>query len=321
MRHPAALPQHLRDGPITQRMLVEAGFPRDRIRRRDLVKLHAGQYIHPELLHGPGPPEALRRAVLIARSLPECWLSHTTAARIFRMHLPAGLQTEEVIHLSQPLGTTRRIRRHGIQGHRMRLDAQDLVTAYGARIASASRTWLDLAPRATIEDLVVLGDQLVRHPYPGLEPQSEPLAAPDDLHRVVNTYKRVPGRPKAVEALDLVRVGSDSPAETLLRLALVSAGLPEPALQVPANPSQRLSPCADMGYPELKIIIQYDGATHAESAQYRRDAARDNTFTALGWTVLRFTADDLRDGFRRAISQLRQLLAERRRAGGRSAAQ
>lgn len=321
MRNPSPLPLHLRGGPVTQQMLVDAGFSRDRIRRRDMVRLHLGRYAHRDAFGGPEPPESLRSAVLLARSMPDCWVSHTTAARLHGLLLPWRLESDQAVHLSQPLGTARRIRRAGVRSHRVRLEPEDVVTRWGAATTGAARTWLDLAGGASVEDLVILGDQLVRRPYVRFEGRSSPLLSPAELRGVTHRYSRVRGRPRAVEALGLIRVGADSAAETLLRLALVGAGLPEPQLQVPADPSDPRSPCADLGYPSLGIVIQYDGATHAEVSQYRRDAHRDNAFTALGWTVLRFTGDDFRGGFRRATVQVRALLAAHQRSGGRSAAQ
>lgn len=68
------------------------------------------------------------------------------------------------------------------------------------------------------------------------------------------------------------------------------------------------SPCADLGYPQLKIAIQYDGESHFTPAQARRDQARNNAFLSRGWLLLQFNADDARDGFRRSTYQVRSAL-------------
>lgn len=310
MRNPTPLPEPLRRGPVTQQMLTDAGLPRSRMRRRDMVRLHRGKYAHQDTFSGPGPEQNLRWAVLLARSIPDCWISHTTAAKVHGLSLPTRLDAETTVHLSQPLGTARRIRRHGVRAHRMKLDPADLVTKYAASIASPARTLLDLASQASVDELIIVGDQLVRTPYAAYEQRVGALATLGDLQAVTAKYIGTAGRPRLTEAVNLIRIGSDSAAETLLRLALVRAGLPEPQLQVPAEASDPRAPCADMGYPQAGIVIQYDGATHADTGQYRRDALRDNTFTALGWIVLRFTVDDYRNGFRRATAQVRRILAE-----------
>ena len=101
---------------------------------------------------------------------------------------------------------------------------------------------------------------------------------------------------KARVALELIRVGADSPPETRLRLALVRAGLPEPDLNhvlwgVPARASPVLWP--DAAYAEWRISIQYDGAGHGGSGQYLRDIRRESATRAYGWLEVRVAKDDL----------------------------
>lgn len=54
---------------------------------------------------------------------------------------------------------------------------------------------------------------------------------------------------------------------------------------------------ADLGYPRLRIAIDYEGAYHFENGteQARRDVERYEAMVAAGWRVLRVTALDLRD--------------------------
>jgi very-short-patch-repair endonuclease len=51
----------------------------------------------------------------------------------------------------------------------------------------------------------------------------------------------------------------------------------------------------DLGYPEQKLAIEYDGAWHGERDQFTKDRARLNRLLAAGWRVLFVTAADLRD--------------------------
>jgi very-short-patch-repair endonuclease len=95
--------------------------------------------------------------------------------------------------------------------------------------------------------------------------------------------------------------------ETRLRLILVFAGLPQPAVQyeVPAA-NARL----DLAYPELKVAIEYDGDHHRERRQFQRDVARLNRLRMAGWIVLRFTADDVLRHPDIVVAQVRLTLAE-----------
>jgi hypothetical protein len=127
----------------------------------------------------------------------------------------------------------------------------------------------------------------------------------DGLSAALVRAGAVKGIRRARVALDQTRVGADSPAETRARLALIHAGLPEPELQVPADPSDRYTPVADLGYRDLWIAIQYDGKRHRTAEQHAADVYRDDRFRELGWTVVRLTWLDQRQGFARLIRMVR----------------
>ncbi len=78
-------------------------------------------------------------------------------------------------------------------------------------------------------------------------------------------------------------------------LALFDAGFPVPAQQVPVRDmSGRERYRLDFAWEEPRIAIEYDGhAAHADRAAY--DLARDEDLRRRGWTVIRATADDIKD--------------------------
>lgn len=312
MRLPGELPSQLTGPSFNHADLANAGVSRDRVRRRDVVALSRGIYAQEHVLPEPGDARHLHQALTLARSLPDVWISHVTAARIHQLPLPDRLLRETTVHLSHAAGTTRRIRRPEVTSHRVRVLPEQLVRWKGAWLSSRVRTWWDLATLLTEEELVIVGDHLLRRPYRSFEARSTPFAVVTELQRIVEQMGKVPGRRPALAALALMRVGSDSATETRLRLALVRAGLPEPALQVPARPDWRHSPCADMGYPDWRIALEYDGGTHFTPEKARSDQRRDNIFISAGWTVLHFNAVDDAEGFSSAVRQVRELIARRR---------
>ena len=83
----------------------------------------------------------------------------------------------------------------------------------------------------------------------------------------------------------------------------------EPELQISLVPLDPYSPSGDTGYPRIKLVIQYEGAHHDDEAQRLRDARRDRAFRDAGWTVLLVRLEDLRDGFRAVIREIRGHLA------------
>lgn len=153
-----------------------------------------------------------------------------------------------------------------------------------------------------------MGDELIRVPRVDFEGRTEPYDTPAGLRALVARHPNLQGIVRAREALDLMRVGADSAPETLLRLAIASAGLPEPELQVPLRAGDARSPSADLGYRHRRLAIQYDGGHHLGEAQIFSDRRRDKAFESAGWTVLVFEKDDHADDFRRAVEQIKRAL-------------
>jgi len=125
---------------------------------------------------------------------------------------------------------------------------------------------------------------------------------------MTNRHPNLQGIVRARAALELMRVGSDSGPETLLRLAMCDAGLPEPELQIRLRPERADSPTADLGYRRRRLAVQYDGGHHLLPAQIFSDRRRDKAFEAAGWTVLVLTKDDLTDGFAGATAKMKRIL-------------
>jgi very-short-patch-repair endonuclease len=57
---------------------------------------------------------------------------------------------------------------------------------------------------------------------------------------------------------------------------------------------QRFIGRVDFARPELRFAIEVDGYEfHSSLSAFNRDRARQNELVAAGWTVLRFTWDDI----------------------------
>ncbi|WP_314194071.1 hypothetical protein [uncultured Arthrobacter sp.] len=113
-----------------------------------------------------------------------------------------------------------------------------------------------------------------------------------------------------------MRANTDSPKETELRLLLIGAGLPEPAINVPMfDETGGWVQDPDMSYEEFKIAIQYDGGHHATPAQRRSDIFRDENARGLGWLVVVLTQLDLDPVARgmepSAVTKVRKALTSR----------
>lgn len=276
-----------------------------RVRAKDIKKtLIHGVYVAKGVAY---EEEHVLRA--LQQHYPNSWASHFSAAKFHRLAFPLH-PVSGAVHLTTPVAFGK-IRRKGIVSYQSSLDP-DLHTWRGLRFTSPEHTVLDMSRYANVDDLVVMIDQLVREPRPELEDSWEPIYS---LQKWQALTKGWTGRgiQKIRAATKLARVGSDSPPETRLRLAIVRAGLPEPTLQIELPIGGWPRPSADLGYEDLKIAVHYDGSTHRSREQQGIDNWRDNSFQSQGWRNLKCSATDLSNGFRATIHQLRLLIKERER--------
>ncbi len=302
MRTRTPLPGPLSTAPFTFEAARTLGVSKNRLRRPDICHISRGLYRPAEWSF-----ELEEAARALSAASPGAWISHVTAARLRCQLLPPRLSDSEELHLSKPRALPE-VRRRGIVGHTVLALDGEVETADGIRISTRPRTWLDLARQLSLAELVCMGDELVRIPRRGLEGRSLPFATLDGLRSMVRRHPNLQGIVRARAALDLMRVGSDSGPETLLRLAMCDASLPEPELQIVLRPKMPRSPTADLGYRSRRLAIQYDGDHHLLPAQALSDRRRDKAFEAAGWTVLVLTKDDLADGFAGAIARIKRIL-------------
>lgn len=305
MRPSSPLPAQLSSVPFTVHEARAAGLSNGRLRSSDLAS--EGRLLY---LPTGWDFEIRGLARALSAATPGAWISHITAAVLFGLWLPAWLRDCRELHLSKPR-TLPPVRRKGVVGHTVLAFSHEVMVLDGVRISTPARTWLDLAGILPLEDLVAIGDQLVRQPRPGLEERAEPWATCPELHEMLTRHPKLKGIVKSREAAELIRPGSDSAPETFLRLALTAAGLPEPELQVRVAPGDPYSPAADMGYRSQRIAIQYDGGHHLTREQQSRDNRRDESFNAAGWRYFKFNGDDLAQDFRRAVQKIRLALNSR----------
>lgn len=282
------------------------GLDPQRLRLLDFQRLSRGIY-------APRSEEVglAQRAKTHLDMTPEAWVSHRSAAAIQRLWIPSWLDNHELLHLSKPAHLPR-VRRQGVVGHRVRIRPGEIHDLDGLLITSPGRTWLDLGAELTPAALVALGDQLIRRPRPEFEDgRVEPYETQHSLAEMLAAHPKMKGVARCREALADMRVGSDSPAETALRLALMAHGFPEPVLQYRLNPRDPASPIADQAYVRHRIALQYDGEHHREPDQQLSDRRRDAAFVRQDWAVVIATAEDLRDDFLHVRRELRILLATR----------
>lgn len=234
--------------------------------------------------------------------------SHRTAAEAWGFPLPVVPGQAPELHITRPEGLAPP-RRFGVVGHTGRFLPGEVTTLDGLVLTSRAKTWLDLSKHLTVEDLTVIADHLIRIPRQLYEGRTDPYATQEELDAIIGLHPGQRGIRTAREALRLSRVGADSPPETLLRLALGAAGLPEPEVNVPiVDADGVLHHEPDLGYPKYRVAVQYEGAGHSDPEQVARDISREERTRALGWTEVRISRRHMVDGAQPAVEKVRAAL-------------
>lgn len=257
-------------GPrYTWQEAVAAGLTRAQL-RDDGIRITRGAYVSRAV------PLTLRSACLsVAPVLPEAaTFSHLTAAAL----LEAPVRVAWPLTVAVPPGVYRP-RRRRVRVHVRDLLPEDAVRIQGLPVTSGQQTWLDLAGVLPPGELVAVGDSLFRAGHLDAGSLKSRLARAGGARGIVC----------ARELAGILTPHAASRPESLIRFALISSDLPDPGVQVPIHDRWgRVVAHADLGYPEWKIAIEYEGRQHAEGEQFGRDIDRYSLMAAGGWLVLRF---------------------------------
>jgi len=244
----------------------------------------------------------------VCRKYPRAWVSYYSAARVHGLWIPRELPQDQ-IHVSVEYPHSR-IRRAGLVSHESR-NSRNLIDLGPLRITSPARTVMDLARFLSTDDLTALIDQLIRLPRLAFEGIERPLMTLAEWNSELDTFHGT-GKKKLVVATKQARIGSDSRAESLLRLEIIRSGLPEPELQLTFGHMGIPGFSADMGYKKLRIAVHYDGRDHRNATQHHGDNSRDYYLEKAGWRNLRCSAVDFNEGFKTFCQRLRLVIEERR---------
>jgi hypothetical protein len=230
--------------------------------------------------------------------------SGPTAAAIWGAPLPDDAIP---LHITAGRGLTRP-RRRGVVGHEG--PATEPALRFGLPVSPPELAFLESASVLPMPALVAIGDHLVLDPRV-LDPRDErPHIRLGELRSAV---AQATGRNirTARAAAALVREGVESPRETALRLLVHELGLPEPRCGYLVRDREgREIGYFDLVWPELRIIVEYDGDQHRTSAyQYDRDIRRFDRASEAGYRVIRVRARGLGADLDETIARLRRAFA------------
>ena len=298
------LPREWREGPFAVGAALAAGLSRDRLRGRDLERPFRGVRVDPAGVvefSRFGDFANLRAAEEFAELVARCrayapllrpgqFFSHITAARLWKVPLPSAFSTAEPLHVSV-LDPGRAPRSDGVAGHQARTTTP-IVDRFGLPVCDPATAWVSLGGSVgtalTGDDLVAAAEHLVLDPYQ-LDPvDPRPYVTVERLRECAEKFSGRGARAVS-SAMPQVRERVESRPETLLRLLLVRAGLPEPETGVDIyDANGRWLGRADQLFREWRVISEYDGEQHrTDSRQYDRDESRIEAFNRAGYPTVR----------------------------------
>lgn len=163
------------------------------------------------------------------------------------------------------------------------LPSSHVTTASGVRVTTFSRTALDCARWLPRRDAVAALDQFLRR---GADPALlTAMASPAGY-----------GRSKRVRSTlaDADR-GAESPGESRARVVVLDAGFPRPHTQIPVMGPRGEWVYIDLGYPDLRVGLEYDGERHHSGITARRhdDRRRQWLRREMAWEVIPVCRDFL----------------------------
>jgi hypothetical protein len=229
-------------------------------------------------------------------------LSHASAARVHALIVPRA-----AAHDVRVTAVDQWRRGRGYRVARAALPDDDVRPWLAFRTTSVARTLVDCAREWSLADSVIAFDAAL---------QSLAIDRAE-LHRAVLAGSHRVGIAGAARALDLSDGRAESPLETRGRLALLSAGLPRPELQVEIHDDAGFIGRVDAWYAEAAVALEFDGRVKyldprdgtSSGEVLWKEKRREDRMRDVGVRVVRIVNDDLGAPWPQKAFRIRSLLA------------
>jgi hypothetical protein len=266
---------------------------RSKVRRHGWVSLGRGAY---RLFPARDHRDNMLAAVTV---LERAVVSHESAAEIHGFsRVPKG-KAIVTVHSR----TTHKFRFDQVLAHRTHdLDPSHVTEVGVLPVTTVERTVVDLAATRHPKHIGAIVDDLVSRGILDF-----PL-----LTRVAESVARK-GKPGTVTMRTVIEerggaMRAQSELERRARALVKSSGLPQPIpeFSIPWAPERRF----DDAYPEAKLAIEWDSRRyHGQLEAFEADRRRDRAAAIHGWSVVRFTWEDIERRPREVVDSIRLLLA------------
>jgi hypothetical protein len=238
-------------GPFTAAQAIAAGFDvreiQRLVRRRQWVRLRRGVYVEAELV----PDDEAARHILELRAVLLCLqrevaASHITSAALHRVAL---LQPDfSLVNVARERAGTSRTEA-GVRHHDASLPSGQLTKIDGILTTGAARMAVDLARELPYEAALVAAESAL----------NKDLTTLTELREVLAYCADWMGARDAARVVSFASPYSESPGETLSRIAFDVLGLPQPEQQVLIFDDAGLIGRVDFYIEEHHTIGEFDG--------------------------------------------------------------
>lgn len=245
-----------------------------------------GAYVRAvDMLRDPVGEHALRVAAALAVARPGPVGSHRSAAAIHGLDLLGRWRAAEAVTVTRPPGQGSGTGRAGVRVHVAALPGEHVTVCGGLLVTSVARTVVDLARTSPFRDGVVVADSALRT---GQTSKGELLAVAADC-------AKWPGIHRARLVVEFCDGKSESPLESISRVAFRDHGLPAPELQVwVGDEDDGLVGRADFLWRRHQTIGEADGAIkYADAGRAISQLRRDDALRQAGFQVVHFTWDEI----------------------------
>jgi hypothetical protein len=283
----------------------------------ELVRIRQGLYLPAEVWSALKPWEQHRMKVQAVHELAVAppVFARESAAEV--MGLPVVGVPRDVQTLV-PAGTPGGQSRHGVRRIMAVAGDPEPWTMFGLLVTRPVETARDLAVHLPLERSLPAMDKLLqRKALPGSPNNTNLVFGEEDVCASAARLPSMAKQRRVLRVLDVADGGSQSAGESRSRAIMILNGFPRPELQRPFHDDRGLIGYPDFDWEEFKILGEFDGLEKYSAQRYLKgrtpsavvveEKKREDRLRALGYTVVRWIWDDLRDP--------RVLVAKLHRAG------
>jgi hypothetical protein len=273
------------------------------LRTGQWTRLRRGIYIETRLQ--PSDPvhiHAVAARAVLFRVGASASASHVTAAAV---HNLAMLEPDlSLVNITRPTLASSRIEA-GVHHHIGHIPVSHLISVDGIAVTDVAWSVLDLSRAASFEQGVVTAEAAL---WTG---RTSIVALQDAL----DDCRDWPGSKNAGRVISFASTGSESPGESLARIAFERQGLPAPEQQVEIRDRAGLIGIADFVWGAHGVIGEFDGrikyqgqlvepnTLYAEKRREDRMRELGFEFVRFGWSEVRYQEDALGRRVRSAFAR------------------